>query len=61
MNVLLINAYQILTVFLAIAVLYAAAIAILFKNRAGILHYLALILFPVVGPLGIVVGNCTMK
>ncbi|SMP06069.1 hypothetical protein [Chryseobacterium profundimaris] len=61
MNVLLINAFQIVTVFTAIAVLYAAAIAVVFKNRSGILPYLALIFLPVIGPLGIILGNYTKK
>jgi len=46
---------------MVIAVLYAAAIAVLFKNRSGILPYLALLIFPVIGPLGIVIGNYTNK
>lgn len=61
MNILSINAFQILTVTIFVTVLYAAAIAVLFKNRSGILPYLALILFPLIGPLGIIVGNYTKK
>ncbi|UPQ74773.1 hypothetical protein [Chryseobacterium nepalense] len=61
MNILSINAFQILTVAIFVAVLYATAIAVLFKNRSGILPYLALILFPLIGPLGIIVGNYTKK
>lgn len=61
MNILSINAFQILTVTIFVAVLYAAAIAVLFKNRSGIFPYLALILFPLIGPLGIIVGNYTKK
>jgi len=61
MNILSINAFQILTVIIFVAVLYAAAIAVLFKNRSGILPYLALILFPLIGPLGIIVGNYIKK
>lgn len=61
MNILSINAFQILTGFMVIAVLYAAAIAVLFKNRSGIIPYLVLIIFPVIGPLGIIIGNYTKK
>lgn len=61
MNILSINAFQILTVLIFVAVLYAAAIVVLFKNISGILPYLALIFFPVIGPLGIIIGNYTKK
>jgi hypothetical protein len=46
---------------MAIIVLYISAIMILFKTKSGILPYLALILFPIIGPLGIVFGNYTKK
>lgn len=61
MNLLSITSFQIIAVFMAIAVLYVAAIAVLFKNRSGILPYLALLIFPVIGPLGIIIGNYTKK
>ncbi|WP_177175273.1 hypothetical protein [Chryseobacterium taichungense] len=46
---------------MAIVVLYVSAIAILFKNKSGLLPYLILLVFPVIGPLGIVMGNYTKK
>ncbi|AZA59195.1 hypothetical protein EG350_19240 [Chryseobacterium shandongense] len=61
MNILAINAFQILIGFILTAVLYAAAVAVLFKNKSGILPYLALIIFPVIGPLGIIIGDYTNK
>lgn len=61
MSLLLITPFQIIAVLIAIVVLYAAAIAVLFKNRSGILPYLALLIFPVIGPLGIILGDYTKK
>jgi hypothetical protein len=61
MNLLIITPYQILFFAVAVIVLYTVAISTLFKNKAGILPYLALILFPVLGPLGIVFGDYVKK
>lgn len=61
MNLLSITPFQILFAAMAIIVLYISAIMILFKTKSGILPYLALILFPIIGPLGIVFGNYTKK
>jgi hypothetical protein len=61
MNLLSITPFQILFAAIAIIVLYISAIMILFKTKSGILPYLALILFPIFGPLGIVFGNYTKK
>ena len=61
MNILSISSFQILFAAIAIIVLYISAIAILVKTKSGILPYVALILFPILGPLGIVFGNYTKK
>jgi len=61
MNLLVINPFEILLIITAVVALYIVAISTLFKNKSGILPYLALILFPIVGPLGIVFGNYRMK
>ncbi|WP_312900550.1 hypothetical protein [Chryseobacterium taichungense] len=61
MNVLSITPFQIIFLLMAIVVLYVSAIAILFKNKSGLLPYLILLVFPVIGPLGIVLGNYTKK
>jgi hypothetical protein len=61
MNLLVITPYEILLVAIAVIALYIVAISILFKNKSGILPYLALILFPILGPLGIVFGNYKNK
>ncbi|SEM60388.1 hypothetical protein SAMN05421856_104417 [Chryseobacterium taichungense] len=61
MNVLSITPFQIIFLLMAIVVLYVSAIAILFKNKSGLLPYLILLVFPVIGPLGIVMGNYTKK
>jgi hypothetical protein len=61
MNLLVITPYEILVVAVAVIALYIVAISILFKNKSGILPYLALILFPILGPLGIVFGNYKNK
>ncbi|NML58172.1 hypothetical protein [Chryseobacterium cheonjiense] len=61
MNLLSINGFQIIAVFMIIAALYITAVAKLFKNKSGLLPYLALILFPVIGPLGIILGDYTKK
>lgn len=61
MNLLIINPFEILFFITAVVVLYIAAISTLFKNKSGILPYLALILFPILGPLGIVFGNYMKK
>lgn len=57
MNLLVIKPFEILFIIAAVVVLYIVAISTLFKNKSGILPYLALILFPILGPLGIVFGN----
>lgn len=44
-----------------VAVLYITATAKLFRNKSGLLPYLALILFPVIGPLGIILGDYKKK
>jgi hypothetical protein len=61
MNILSISAFQILFAAIAIIVLYISAIAVLVKTKSGILPYVALIIFPILGPLGIVFGNYTKK
>ena len=61
MNLLSITPFQILFAAMAIIVLYISAIMILFKTKSGILPYLALILFPILGPLGIIFGNYVKK
>lgn len=61
MNLLSITPFHIISVLMVIAILYIAAIAILYKNKSGLLPYLVLLVFPVIGPLGIVVGNYTKK
>jgi spore maturation protein SpmA len=57
MKILAITPFHILFTIIGIAVLYISVIRILVKTRSGILPYLALILFPIFGPLGIVFGN----
>lgn len=61
MSLLVITSFEILFMAIAIAMLYILAISTLFKNKSGILSYLVLILFPIVGPLGIVFGNYMKK
>lgn len=61
MNILSITPFQILFVGIAVLALYISAIMVLFKTKSGILPYLALILFPILGPLGIVFGNYMKK
>ncbi|MEY8758063.1 hypothetical protein [Chryseobacterium tongliaoense] len=61
MNLLVITPFEILFMVMAVAVLYIVAISTLFKNKSGILSYLVLILFPILGPLGIVFGNYMKK
>jgi hypothetical protein len=61
MNILVITPFHILFTIIGIVVLYVSAVRILVKTRSGILTYLALILFPIFGPLGIVFGNCLNK
>jgi hypothetical protein len=41
--------------------LYIYAISLLFKNKSGILPYVALIIFPIIGPVGIILGNKLKK
>lgn len=61
MNLLVITPYEIILFAVAVIVLYIVAISTLFKNKSGILPYLALIIFPIFGPLGIVLGNYMKK
>lgn len=60
-NTLIITPYNILFAALAVIILYVFAISILFKNKSGILSYLALIIFPIFGPMGIIFGNYLKK
>ncbi|ALR32259.1 MULTISPECIES: hypothetical protein [Chryseobacterium] len=57
MGILLITPFAILFAALAVIGLYISAIMILFKTKSGVLPYIALILFPILGPLGILLGN----
>jgi len=57
MSILLITPFQILFAAIAVIVLYISAIMILFKAKSGLLPYLALIFLPILGPLGIILGN----
>jgi hypothetical protein len=61
MSLLSINAFQILFGAVAVIILYIAAIAVLLRTKSGILPYMALILFPVIAPLGILLGNYNRK
>lgn len=61
MNVLLIRPLEIVLMFSVLVVLYSAAVVFLVKNKSGILPYIVLILLPIIGPLGIVLGNYLKK
>jgi hypothetical protein len=61
MSLLSINAFHILFGAVAVIILYSAAIAVLLRTKSGILPYMSLILFPVIGPLGILLGNYNRK
>lgn len=61
MSILSINFLNITFLLLVLVVLYVYAISLLFKNKAGILPYLSLIFFPVIGPIGIIVGDSLRK
>jgi hypothetical protein len=60
-NIIIITPFHILFGAIAIIVLYISAIMILFKTKSGILPYLAVLLFPIIGSLGIVFGYYTNK
>lgn len=57
MSMLVITSFQILFAAIAIIVLYVAAIMILYKTKSGILPYLVVMFLPLIGPLGIILGN----
>ena len=61
MSLLSINAFHILLGAFAVIILYIATIVVLLRTKSGILPYLALILFPVIGSLGILIGNYNRK
>lgn len=61
MNILSITAYHIIFAGLGVILLYVFAITILYKNKSGLLPYLTVLLFPVIGSLGIIIGNYTKK
>ncbi|WP_027378782.1 hypothetical protein [Chryseobacterium daeguense] len=61
MNILVITPFEILFVAIAVIILYIVAISILFKKKSGILPYLALLIFPVLAPVGIILGNFKRK
>ncbi|WP_294223749.1 hypothetical protein [uncultured Chryseobacterium sp.] len=57
MNILSINAFHIIFAAVAVIALYISAIMLLYRSKSGLLPYLAVFFFPVVGPLGIILGN----
>jgi hypothetical protein len=61
MNPLSINILHITFFIIILCMLYIYAISLLFKNKSGILPYVALIIFPIIGPVGIILGNKLKK
>jgi hypothetical protein len=61
MSILIITPFQILFAAMMTMALYISAIMVLLKTKSGILPYLVVILFPIVGPLGILFGNYAKK
>lgn len=61
MELLLITPTKILAISILLLAIYIFAISIIYKNRAGLLPYLVLLLFPILGPLGIILGEFTKK
>jgi hypothetical protein len=61
MNALSINILHITFFIIILCMLYIYAISLLFKNKSGILPYVALIIFPIIGPVGIILGNKLKK
>ncbi len=57
MNILSINAFHIMFAAVAVVVLCIYAMTLLYRNKSGLLPYLAVLFLLVVGPLGIVLGN----
>lgn len=53
--------YKIFIFLFLIVTLYIYAISILYKKKAGIIQYLIILLFPILGALGIVIGNIISK
>lgn len=53
---LVIKPYDIIFIALALVILYTVAVTKLVKAKSGILPYI-LLLFPIVGPLGIIIGT----
>lgn len=61
MNTLSINILHITFFIIILCMLYIYAISLLFKNKSGILPYVTLIIFPIIGPVGIILGNKLKK
>ncbi len=61
MNILSITVYHIIFAGLGVILLYSSAIAILYKNKSGLLPYLAILFFPIIGSLGIILGNLSRQ
>jgi len=61
MSILIITPFQILFAGIMTMALYISAIMILLKTKSGILPYFIVILFPIIGPLGILFGNYNKK
>lgn len=61
MNFLIITPFQIVSSTILLIIVYVFAISILIKNKSGILPYLVLLLIPILGSLGIIIGNFLKK
>ena len=61
MTILMVSALQIVLTSLAIILLYVIAISILYRSKASLILYLVLLLLPIVGALGIILGSITIS
>lgn len=61
MNILAITPNLILLVSFILIMIYLSALYLLIKNKSGILQYIIFLIVPILGPIGIILGNISYK
>ncbi len=61
MNLLIIKPFEILFSLAFLIIIYVISIGILYRKKSGILPYLVLILFPILGSIAIILSEVKIK
>lgn len=57
----MISPFQIVLTSIAIILLYIIAISMLYRSKASLMPYIVLLLLPIVGAVGIILGSFTIS